>query len=118
MGHNRRWRTLTDATKYDADIVIACRHKPCGFTLVIDYETLRAIIGEFRVNPELTVLARALRCSRCGHRWPVVEMTAKGDSRTLALKDGDPLPPRGIPISVWLTAHNSERKRLRRLNRG
>lgn len=117
MGHNRRFRKLNDAVRYQADIVITCSNRRCGHEIAIDLETLSAIRREFRVNDDLEILGRALRCHRCSRRWPLISMTMKGDERTLALKDGDALPPKGIALSIWLKAHGDGRKRLRRLAR-
>ncbi len=116
MGFNRRFRTITDASRYDADIVIACRG--CRHTVVIDFQTIMAIVRDRRINPALEVAPGRFKCSRCYRRWPVIEITARGDSRTISLKDGDPLPPRGVSITAWIRGHAADRKRLIRMARG
>jgi hypothetical protein len=120
MGHaaNRRFDRIADAKKHDGDIIVTCSNWRCRHELGIEYETFRAILRELRLSDDLARLGHAMRCHRCGHRWPKFSLTAKGDRRTLALKDGDPLPPKGVPLWKWLKADNGERHRLRRLIRG
>lgn len=115
MGHNRRWRSVNDAARYDADIVIVCRG--CEHTVVIERETFLRILSARRINSELSVVAGRLRCHRCPGRDFIIDMTAEGDPRTLALRPTDPLPPRGAPLCDWLMWTHTQRELFMRRQR-
>ncbi|MDO9489340.1 MAG: hypothetical protein Q7J32_13280, partial [Sphingomonadaceae bacterium] len=56
--------------------------------------------------------ARRLVCRRCYRRGGAISLTAEGAPGALRLRDGDPLPPRGVSISAWCRAGSAQRRRL------
>lgn len=118
MGHNRRYRNLYDADRYDADFVVFCSR--CGYRVMFERRTLIAIFSARGVNLDVTVAGAKLRCTACRHRGGTIELTAGGTTEALRLSDGDSLPPQELKVSItqWCRMTENERKRIRRLVRG
>ena len=112
MGHNRRWRVLSDADRYGADYLFRCR--ACGREIVIERKTFREIVAAWGIGRDVERIARVSKCEACGHRGNIFELAAPELPGRLVLKDGDEMPPRGFPLSRWFKMSNSERRRVKR----
>ena len=112
MGHNRRWRAISDADRYNADYLFRCRS--CGREVVIERATFRAIAAAWGLGEDVETIARRSRCEVCGRRGNVFEMAAGGSAGALALHEGDELPPKGFSITRWLKMPNDQRRRHKR----
>lgn len=112
MGHNRRWRTLSDAIGPGADYLFRCR--ACGREVVIERRTFREIASAWGLGVDVVKIGWRSRCGACGNRHNIFEMAAPDMPGRLRLKDGDEMPPKGADLSRWFRMSNSERKRYKR----
>ena len=112
MGHNRRWRVISDADRYMADYLFRCR--ACGREVVVERATFQAIAAAWGLNADVRAIAARSRCEACGHRGNVFDMAAGGMPGRLALHVGDELPPKAFSITRWLRMSNTDRKRHKR----
>jgi DNA-directed RNA polymerase subunit RPC12/RpoP len=112
MGHNRRWRVLADADRYDADYLIRCRR--CGREIVVERATFRAVATSWGLGSQVERIAALLRCEACGQRGAILELAAAGLPGRLRLREGDALPPRGFSLVRWLRLPDAERRRYKR----
>ena len=100
MGHNRRFRTLYDASRYRADLALICRR--CGREVIIEQRTLIYLVQALGLPTDVEALGWLLRCTACRCRPCLVELAASGSPRALRLHDGDKLPPKGVCLTDWL----------------
>lgn len=112
MGHNRRYRTLHDASRYAADFALICRG--CGREVIIEQRTFIYIVQALGLPSDVAALGSRLRCTACRCRPCIVEITAGGSPRALKLHDGDKLPPKGVSITDWLKWDHRQRDRYLR----
>ena len=112
MGHNRRWRVISDADRYEADYLFRCR--ACGREVIIERATFQAIAAAWGLASDVATIAARARCEVCGRRGNVFEMAAPSTPGVLALHEGDALPPKGFSITRWLKMPNDQRKRYKR----
>ena len=99
MGFNRRFRSLHDADRYQADFALICPR--CGYQVLFERQTLIAILRAKQVNPDVAVAGARLRCTACGKRGCIIELAPEGTAEALKLRDGDSLPLPGLSISQW-----------------
>lgn len=109
MGHNRRWRVLSDAERYKADYALRCRN--CGREVIIERATFREIVSLWGLGGDVEAIARRLRCEACRHRGNILELAAPGLPDCLRLRDGERLPPKGVSITGWLKMTDRDRRR-------
>lgn len=108
-GFNRFTR-LSEAIALSADIVVSCRG--CGHRELFDRATFLALLAHKALGDDRERVERRLVCRRCYRRGASVALIAEGTPGTLRLRDGDPLPPRGVSISDWCRAGTAQRRRL------
>gem|GEM_PF-5192253 len=119
MGHNKTYKFLADAERYDADFLVVCWNWRCRRRVVIDRATLLAVIGHKRINSWVEIAETKMRCLRCDHRGATIKLTPGGSPQAIKLQPGAPLPPKGVGLVDWcLAADDVERKRLIRQARG
>ena len=109
MGHNRRFRVLNDASRYDADFALICRGS--GREVVVERRTFIAMVEAMALPRDVELLGRRLRCSACQCRSVRVELSPAGTPHALKLGDGDSLPPRRMSFTEWLKMPERERTR-------
>jgi uncharacterized protein YbaR (Trm112 family) len=114
MGFNRCFFFVYDGAKYRADFVLVCPR--CKHRVVIERETLLAILRALEVNPDVAVAGGKLRCTACRKRGCILEITREGSLEALRLGDDETLPHKGLRISItqWLKMPEAERRRMRR----
>ncbi len=101
---------LSEAAALAADIRVTCRG--CGHRVLFDRASFLAVLAHKRLGDQRDRVARRLVCRRCYRRGAVVELVPEGAPDVLRLRDGDPLPPRGVSISDWCGAGTERRRRL------
>lgn len=101
---------LSEAAALRADIRVICRG--CGHRALFDRATFLAVLAHKRLGDHRERVARRLVCRRCYRRGATVELVPEGDPDALRLRDGDPLPPRGVSVSDWCRAGSAQRRRL------
>ena len=105
-----RFARLSDAIALRADIVVTCRG--CAHRELFDRATFLALLAHTAIGDERARVAQRLVCRRCYRRGATVTLIAEGAPDALRLRDGDPLPPRGVSISDWCRAGSAQRRRL------
>lgn len=112
MGHNRRYRSLHDASRYGAHFALICRR--CGREVVIERDSFIEIVAALGLGTDPQHISARLRCTACNWRGGLVELAPPDTPRLLRLRDGDVLPPKGVSLTAWLKMSNGERRRYRR----
>ncbi len=100
MGHNIRFKSLSDASHYSADFALICR--ACGREVIIERQTLIGIVGHWRLPNDREALSARLRCTACRKRGCRIEYAPQGTPHALKLDPGKLTPPRGVSITQWL----------------
>lgn len=67
-------KRLGDMLRHDAHVRVRCSHYRCQNQTIMRVAPLVALFHEKRWNPDLTIAAYRLRCSRCGRRGAQLEM--------------------------------------------
>lgn len=116
MGNNRNFKFVSDAQRYNADILLICRS--CRRRVIVERATFLAILDDRKINDWLEVAEQRMRCLSCYRRGATIELTPEGSTQAVKLREGDPLPPKGVSIVAWCLADAYERKRLVREARG
>lgn len=106
----RHFVRLSDAIGLDADIVVTCRG--CGHGELFERATFLAVIAHKALGDDRERVARRMVCRRCYRRGGTITLVAQGALGALRLREGDPLPPRGVSISDWCRAGTAQRRRL------
>ena len=115
MGHNRRFRVISDASHYGADFALICRG--CAREVIIEQRTFIAMVEAMGLPRDVPTLGARLRCSACQCPSIRVELSPGGLPHALKLREGDSLPPKRMSFTTWLKMPERERKRYRRAMR-
>lgn len=100
---------LSQAEGRRADFLITCRG--CRRVRLFERATFLAIICDKRLRDERARVERRMRCFECYARGATIELVPEGSAAAMRLREGDPLPPKGISISDWCAAGSHERRR-------
>lgn len=106
----RGFERLSEAEARRADILIVCRG--CRRRELFDRATFLAVLNHKNIADERERVARRMTCRKCYTRGALVELVPEGAPAALRLREGDPLPPRGVSISDWCRAGSAARRRL------
>ena len=105
-----RFARLSEAIALRADIVVTCRG--CAHRELFDRATFLALLAHKALGDDRARVERRLVCRRCYRRGASVALVTEGAPGALRLRDGDPLPPKGVSISDWCRAGTAQRRRL------
>lgn len=74
MGMNRRFETLWDVTRWDANLHVQCSFH-CGNDSVVDAKLMQRWYGIHRWDFHMARIGKHLRCSKCLGRPEYIKIT-------------------------------------------
>ncbi len=101
---------LSEAEARRADILIICRG--CKRRELFDRATFLAVLRHKNIADDRERVSRRMTCRKCYGRGALVELVREGAPEALRLREGDPLPPKGVSLSDWCRAGSAARRRL------